>query len=283
MLANFFERPFILSFFFFRPFKACPIKRVLCLLILLLGCTEGYAADVGEKVKNLDIGTYVEGAYFVGAQKKRFRGYINRTQGYAVTIVTDQLPYRRRITYQSIDHLRVKKTKRIAVQFNPQARGFLARTGVIPGHRAVIGIAEAADSRFAGIIASVSDSLLVLADTHKRDEHKTLTVSELDQLSINLSKTSHIRKGFKAGLVTGFCIGVIFSSSDLNNSTETGWSALANIVLSPETVVISVVGAGIGSIIGKLASYETWQSIPLDRLKFNRSHTPLSLSASYSF
>ena len=272
-----------MSFFFFRPFKACPIKRVLCLLILLLGCTEGYAADVGEKVKNLDIGTYVEGAYFVGEQKRRFRGYINRTQGYAVTIVTDQLPYRRRITYQSIDHLRVKKTKRIAVQFNPQARGFLARTGVIPGHRAVIGIAEAADSRFAGIIASVSDSLLVLADTHKRDEHKTLTVSELDQLSINLSKTSHIRKGFKAGLVTGFCIGVIFSSSDLNNSTETGWSALANIVLSPETVVISVVGAGVGSIIGKLASYETWQSIPLDRLKFNRSHTPLSLSASYSF
>ena len=283
MLANFFERPFILSFFFFRPFKACPIQRVLCLLILLLGCTEGYAADVGEKVKKLDIGTYVEGAYFVGAQKRRFRGYINRTQGYAVTIVTDQLPYRRRITYQSIDHLRVKKTKRIAVQFNPKARGFLARTGVIPGHRAVIGIAEAADSRFAGIIASVSDSLLVLVATHRHDDYKTLTVSELDRLSINLSKTSHIRKGFKAGLVTGFCIGVIFSSSDLNSSTETGWSALANIVLSPETVVISVVGAGVGSIIGKLASYETWQSIPLDRLKFNRSHTPLSLSASYSF
>ena len=109
----------------------------------------------------------------------------------------------------------------------------------------------------------MSDSLLVLAATYKRDEYKILTASELDQLSINLSKTSHIGKGFKAGLVTGFCIGVIFSSSDLNRSTETGWSSLANIVLSPKTVVISVVGAGIGSIIGKLASYETWQSIPL--------------------
>ena len=283
MLANFFERPFILSFFFFRPFKACPLKRILLFFFLGQLCTQSYADDVRERVKDLDIGTYVEGAYFVGAQKKRFRGYINRTQGYAVTIITNQLPYRRRITYQSIDYLRVKKTKRIAVQFNPQARGFLARTGVIPGHRAVIGIAKAADSRFAGIIASVSDSLLVLVATHRHDDYKTLTVSELDQLSINLSKTSHIRKGFKAGLVTGFCIGVIFSSSDLNNSTETGWSALANIILSTETVVISVVGAGVGSIIGKLASYETWQSIPLDRLKFNRSHTPLSLSASYSF
>ena len=270
-----------LIFFFF--FKACPIQRVLCLLILLLGCTEGYAADVRERVKELDIGTYVEGAYFVGAQKKRFRGYINRTQGYAVTIIANQLPYRRRITYQSIDYLRVKKTKKIAVEFNPQARRFLTQAGAIPGHRAVIGILETVDSRFVGIIVSMSDSLLVLADTHKRDEYKILTASELDQLSINLSKTSHIGKGFKAGLVTGFCIGVIFSSSDLNRSTETGWSSLANIVLSPKTVVISVVGAGIGSIIGKLASYETWQSIPLDCLKFNRSHTPLSLSASYSF
>jgi hypothetical protein len=269
-----------LPFFFFRAFKTCSI-----LLIFLLGqlCTQGYASDVSERVKKLDIGTYVEGAYFVGAQKRRFQGYINRTQGYAVTIITNQLPYRRRITYQSIDHLRVKKTKRIAVRFNPQARRFLTRTGVIPGHRAVIGILETADSRFSGIIASVSDSLIVLADTHGRDEYKNLTVSELDQLSINLSRTSHIRKGFKAGLVTGFCIGVIFSSSDLNRSTETGWSALANIVLSAETVVISAVGAGIGSIIGKLASSETWHSIPLDRLKFNRSPTPLSLSASYSF
>ena len=269
-----------MSFFFLPAFKIC-----LILLIFLLGqlCTQSYASDAKEKIQKLDIGTYVEGAYFVGAQKSRFRGYINRTQGYAVTIITDQLPYRRRIIYQSIDHLRVKKTKKIAVQFNPQARQFLTRIGVIPGHRAVIGIAEAADSRFGGVIVSVSDSLIVLADTHKRDEYKILTVSELDQLSINLSKTSHIGKGFKAGLVTGFCIGVIFSSSDLNRSTETGWSALANIVLSPKTVVISVVGAGVGSIIGKLASYETWQSIPLDRLKFNRSHTPLSLSASYSF
>ncbi len=269
-----------MSFFFFRTFKTCSI-----LLISLLGqlCTQSYASDVSERVKKLEIGTYVEGAYFAGAQKRRFRGYINRTQGYAVTLVTDQLPYRRRIIYQSIDHLRVKKTKRIAVQFNPQARRFLTRTGVIPGHRAVVGIAEVADSRFSGIIASVSDSLIVLADTHGRDEYKNLTVSELDQLSINLSKTSHIRKGFKAGLVTGFCIGVIFSSSDLNRSTETGWSALANIVLSAETVVISAVGAGIGSIIGKLASSETWHSIPLDRLTFNRSPTPLSLSASYSF
>ncbi len=269
-----------MSFFFFRAFKTC-----LILLIFLLGqlCTQSYASDVSERVKKLDIGTYVEGAYFSGAQKKRFRGYVNRTQGYAVTIITNQLPYRRRIPYRSIDHLRVKKTKRIAVQFNPQARRFLTRTGVIPGHRAVVGIAEAADSQFGGIIASVSDSLIVLADTHNRDEYKILTASELDQLSINLSKTSHIGKGFKAGLVTGFCIGVIFSSSDLNRSNEAGWSALANIVLSPKTVVISGVGAGIGSIIGKLASYETWQSIPLDRLKFNRSHTPLSLSASYSF
>ena len=269
-----------MSFFFFPAFKIC-----LILLIFLLGqlCTQSYASDAKEKIQKLDIGTYVEGAYFIGAQKSRFRGYINRTQGYAVTIITDQLPYRRRITYQSIDHLRVKKTKKIAVQFNPQARQFLTRTGVIPGHRAVIGVLETADSRFEGIIAGVSDSLIVLADTHKRDEYKILTASELDQLSINLSKTSHIGKGFKAGLVTGFCIGVIFSSSDLNRSNETGWSSLANIVLSPKTVVISGVGAGIGSIIGKLASYETWQSIPLDRLKFNRSHTPLSLSASYSF
>ncbi|MDE2797149.1 MAG: hypothetical protein OXI94_00645 [Gemmatimonadota bacterium] len=269
-----------MSFFFFRAFKTCSI-----FLIFLLGqlCTQSYASDVSERVKELDIGTYVEGAYFSGAQKKRFRGYVNRTQGYVVTIVTNQLPYRRRIPYRSIDHLRVKKTKRIAVQFNPQARRFLTRSSVIPGHRAVIGVLETADSRFEGVIASVSDSLIVLADTHNRDEYKILTASELDQLSINLSKTSHIGKGFKAGLVTGFCIGVIFSSSDLNRSTETGWSALANIVLSPKTVVISGVGAGIGSIIGKLASYETWQSIPLDRLKFNRSHTPLSLSASYSF
>lgn len=269
-----------MSFFFVRAFKICSI-----FLIFLLGqlCTQSYASDVSERVKNLEIGTYVEGAYLIGAQKKRFRGYINRTQGYAVTIVTNQLPYRRRITYQSIDYLRVKKTKRIAVQFNPEARGFLTRAGMVPGHRAVIGIAEAADSRFAGIIASVSDSGLVLAATHKRDEYKTLTASELDQLSINLGRTSHIGKGFKAGLVTGFCIGVIFSSSDLNSSSETGWSALANIVLSPETVVISLVGAGVGSIIGKLASSETWQSIPLDRLRFNRSHIPFSLSASYSF
>ncbi len=269
-----------MSFFFFRAFKTCSI-----FLIFLLGqlCTQSYASDVSERVKELDIGTYVEGAYFSGAQKKRFRGYVNRTQGYVVTIVTNQLPYRRRIPYRSIDHLRVKKTKRIAVQFNPQARRFLTRSSVIPGHRAVIGVLETADSRFEGVIASVSDSLIVLADTHNRDEYKILTASELDQLSINLSKTSHIGKGFKAGLVTGFCIGVIFSSSDLNRSTETGWSALANIVLSPKTVVISGVGAGIGSVIGKLASYETWQSIPLDRLKFNRSHTPLSLSASYSF
>ncbi len=264
-------------FFLFRAFKTFSI-----LLIFLLGqlCAQ---SDVSERVKKLEIGTYVEGAYFSGAQKRRFRGYVNRTQGYVVTIVTNQLPYRRRIPYRSIDHLRVKKTKRIAVQFNPQARRFLTRTGVIPGHRAVIGIAEVADSQFAGIIASVSDSLIVLADTHKSDEYKILTASELDQLSINLSKTSHIGKGFKAGLVTGFCIGVIFSSSDLNRSTETGWSALANIVLSPKTVVISGVGAGVGSIIGRLASYETWQAIPLDRLKFTRSHTPLSLSASYSF
>ena len=161
----------------------------------------------------------------------------------------------------------MKKTKRIAVQFNPQARRFLTRTGVIPGHQAVIGILETADNQFSGVIASVSDSLIVLADTHNRDEYKILTASELDQLSINLSKTSHIGKGFKAGLVTGFCIGVIFSSSDLNRSNEAGWSALANIVLSPKTVIISVVGAGVGSVIGKLASSETWQSIPLDRLK----------------
>ncbi len=278
---------YILPLLFAHAFNAPQIKRVMCLVIFLLGqlCTQSSASDVQRKIKKLDIGTYVEGTYFVGAQKRRFRGYINRTQGYAVTLVTNQLPRRRRITYQSIDHLRVKKTKKIAVQFNPQSRGFLTRTGVALGHRAVIGTLETADSRFAGIIASVTDSCLVLAATHTREEYKTLTPSELDHMSINLGRTSHTKKGFKAGLVTGFCIGVIFSSSDLNNSTETGWSAVANLVLNPETVVFSLVGGSIGSMIGRLASYDTWRSIPLDRLKLTRSHMPLpfSASASYSF
>ena len=258
------------------------IKRGLCLLIFLLGhlCTQSTASDVQQNIKKLAIGTYIEGTYFVNAQKRRFQGYINRTQGYAVTLTTQQLPHRRRITYQSIDRLRVKKTKKFAIQYNPDARPFLTRSGVAPGRRAVVG---ALGGRFSGIIASVTDSCLVLAATHKRDEYKMLAVSELDQMSINLDKTSYLKKGFKAGVVTGFFIGVIFSSSSLNNNSETGWSALANIVLSPKTAIFSLAGAGIGSLIGKLAYYETWHAIPLDRLKFTHSHLPLPLTASYSF
>ena len=258
------------------------IPKIACILLCLMGqlCTVGSASEVKEKIRTLDIGTYVEGTHFVDGRKRRFRGYINRTQGYAVTLVTPQLPHRRRIIYQSIDRLRVKNTQKIAVPFNPQARRFLTRTGVAIGRRVAI---RDTDSRFAGIIASVTDSSLILATTHKRDEYKTLAPSELDHLSVNIGRTSHTKKGVKAGLVTGFCIGVIFSSSDLDNSDETGWSAVANIVFDPETVVFSLIGAGIGGIIGKLASHETWQSIPLDRLTFTRSHPSLPLSASYSF
>ena len=252
------------------------------MFLLIQLCTQGSASEVKKKIRTLDIGTYVEGTHFVGGQKRRFRGYINRTQGYAVTLVTKQLPHRQRITYQSIDRLRVKNTKKIAVQFNPQARRFLTRTGVAIGHRAAIGTLDT-DSRFAGIIASVTDSCLVVATPYKRDEHKTLTTSELGHMSILLGKTSHTKKGFKAGLVTGFGIGVIFSSSDLDNSTETGWSAVANIVFNPETVVFSLIGAGIGGMIGRLASHDTWHAIPLDRLTFTRSHPSLPLSVSYSF
>lgn len=264
--------------------NARPIPKIACLLLCLFGqlCTVGSASEVRKKIKTLDIGTYVEGTHFVDGQKRRFRGYVNRTQGYAVTLVTPQLPHRQRIIYQSIDRLRVKNTQKIAVQFNPQARRFLTRTGVAIGRRAAIGMRDT-DHGFAGIIASVTDSSLILATTHKRDEYKTLTASELGHMSINLGRTSHIKKGVKAGFATGFCIGVIFSSSDLDNSDETGWSAVANIVLNPETAIFSLIGAGIGGIIGKLASHETWQAVPLDRLSFTRPHPSLSLSASYSF
>ena len=254
------------------------IPKIACLLLCLVG--QGSASEIEEKIRTLDIGTYVEGTHFVDGRKRRFQGYINRTQGYAVTLVTPQLPHRRRVTYQSIDRLRVKNTQKIAVPFNPQARRFLTRTGVAIGRRAAI---RDTDSGFAGIIASVTDSSLLLATPHERDEYKTLTASELDHLSVNIGRTSHTKKGVKAGFATGFCIGVIFSSSDLDNSDETGWSAVANIVFNVETVVFSLIGAGIGGIIGKLASHETWQSIPLDRLSFTRSHPSLLLSASYSF
>ena len=280
-IANLSQRPY-------RPFKTSPTLRIVFFFILLSGafCVQILAKDFQQDIKGLDIGTYVEGTYMVGAQKKRFGGYINRTQGYAVTIVTNQLPRRRRITYQSINNVRVRNTKKVSVQFNPDARRFLARSGVAVGSRAMLGTSSETDSDFSGTIASVDDSIIVFATKHKNDESQTVTVSDLDLLSVKLGRTSYTKRGFKAGLVGGFCIGVIFSSSNANTATETGWATLANIVFSPKTVIFSLAGATGGSIIGRISSYDTWNSIPLDRLKFTPmplQQANLGISATYAF
>ena len=256
--------------------------------MLLLGslCTQSFAKDIETDLKNLEVGTYVEGTYLVGAQKKRFGGYINRTQGYAVTIVTNQLPRRRRITYQSINNVRIRKTKKISIQYNPDARRFLTRSGIAVGSRAVVETSIETDNQFSGTIASVNDSTIVFAAKHKIDDYQTFTASEIGQLSVKLARTSYTQRGFKAGLVAGFCIGVIFSSSGADNATETGWSTLANIVFSPKTVIFFLAGATAGSIVGRISSYDTWYSIPLDRLKFTASplqQASLGFSASYAF
>ena len=60
------------------------------IVLLALSCTQGFAKDFQIDLKKLKVGTYIEGTYYIDAQKKRFGGYINRTQGYAVTIVTTQ-------------------------------------------------------------------------------------------------------------------------------------------------------------------------------------------------
>lgn len=262
---------------------------IYCVLttILLTGFSNTLSfAREKQDPRNLEIGTYIEGTYLNGVQKKRFRGYINRTQGYAVTIVTNQLPHRQRITYRSIDNFRVKKTKKITVQIHPENRQFLAQTGVVAGKQAVIYTSDIDYLQVSGTVASVTDSGFVIADTHKADLYKTFAVSDLHEFLVNSGRTSYIRKGFKAGLVVGFALGVIFSSSDTNAETGAGWSTVANVVLSPKTAVFSIVGATIGSLIGRLTSYDNWYPVPLERLKVTLSpthQTNATLSASYAF
>jgi|GEM_PF-6786309 hypothetical protein len=262
---------------------------VYCVLltILLTGFSNTLSfAREKQDPRNLAIGTYIEGTYLNGAQKKRFRGYINRTQGYAVTIVTNQLPHRRRITYQSIDNFRVKKTRKITVQIQPESRQLLARTGVVVGKQAVIHTSDMDHLRVSGTVASVTDSGLIIADTHKIDVYKTFAVSDLHEFLVNRGRTSYTERGLKSGLVAGFCLGVIFSSSSTNVETGTGWSTVANVVLSAKTAVFSIIGATTGGLIGRLTSHDNWYPVPLERLKITLSATPqtnTTLSASYAF
>ena len=151
--------------------------QVSTVVLLALSCTQGFAKDFQIDLKKLKVGTYIEGTYYIDAQKKRFGGYINRTQGYAVTIVTNQLPRRRRITYQSIDNVRVRKTRKIILQYNPDARRFLTRSGVAVGSHAILGLSADSENGFSGTIASVDDSIIVFATKHKSDEHQLFTAS----------------------------------------------------------------------------------------------------------
>jgi len=249
---------------------------VYCVLttILLTGFSNTLSfAREKQDPRNLEIGTYIEGTYLNGTQKKKFRGYINRTQGYAIIIVTNQLPHRRRITYRSIANFRVKKTRKIAVQIQPESRQLLAQTGVVVGKQAIIHTSDVDYLRVSGTIASVTDSGLVIADTHKTDVYKIFTVSDLHEFLVNRGRTSYTKRGFKAGLVTGFCLGVIFSSSDANTDVGTGWSTVVNVLLSPKSVAFSIIGATTGSLIGRLTSHDNWYPVPLERLKITLSPT----------
>jgi len=145
---------------------------------------------------------------------------------------------------------------------------------VSPGTRVRIVAPSVARDQLVGTIRATGKDTLVL-DVADRASPFALPFARVETLEVSRGRHSHTLQGLGVGFLIGAVVGAAAGSS-----CEGDW-----VCPGPAggALVLGVVAAVPGAVIGALARSERWESVPLDRMSVTGGPSGLALALSLRF
>ncbi len=102
-------------------------------------------------------------------------------------------------------------------------------------------------------------------------DSESYSLSDVTRLDVYRGRKSNTAKGALYGVLIGTSLGAIASVAWIADDCEfidtSGCGSDETVVMIGGTVVLAVVGSGIGAGIGALTKTDKWDQVPLDRLR----------------